>query len=217
MKRWKSIVGKTIAVLISLFLLLVMACNVWVIGQTRDKVYSGIREVPFNHVALILGTSKYSREGKLNKYFNYRIEAAAKLYYYKKIRHIIVSGDNSLSYYNEPADMRKALIAKGVPDSIITMDHAGFRTFDSVVRSKKVFNQNNITIITQKFHVYRALFISDFYGMKAIGFVAENSDEKTAIMTEAREYLARFLAVLDLYVFKKTPKFLGKKEDITFN
>jgi SanA protein len=204
----------TISGLVTFFLILILICNFWVIKSTESKIYTSVQVIPFNDVALILGTSKYFKNGNPNQFFNYRIEAAVKLYYYKKIRHIIVSGDNSLSYYNEPADMKKALIARGVPDSVITLDYAGFRTFDSVVRSKKIFNQRNITIITQRFHLYRAIFIGSFYEIDAVGFVADNTDEKKIFTIRVREYLARFLAVLDLYIFRKTPKFLGKKEDI---
>ena len=215
LKNQVLLFGKIGFGLLVLLLVVIWLCNIWIIKKTEAKIYTSVKELPFNDVALILGTSKYSREGKPSQYFNYRIEAAVKLYYYKRIKHIIVSGDNSLSYYNEPADMKKALISKGLPDSIITMDYAGFRTFDSIVRSKKIFNQNKITIITQEFHIYRALFISNFYQMDAVGFVAYNPFDNRISLTTAREYLARFLAVLDLYLLNKNPKFLGKREDIT--
>ena len=206
---------KIIFGLIVLIFSIVTICNEWIICKTKNIIFAEVKDIPFNDVGLILGTSKYSREGNPSSYFKYRIEAAVRLYQFKKIKHIIVSGDNSYSYYNEPADMKKALVAKGIPDSIITLDYAGFRTFDSVVRSKKIFNQNKITIITQRFHLFRALFISKYFEIDAVGYVAYNDNKNTITITIAREYLARFLAVLDLYLFNKTPKFLGKKEDIT--
>lgn len=173
-------------------------------------------EVPTEDVALILGTSKFTRDGNKNPFFKNRINAAALLFYKKKVKHLILSGDNSLSYYNEPMDMRKALLELGVPDSVITLDYAGFRTFDSVVRCQKVFGQNKVIIITQRFHLHRALFIANSHNMIAYGYAAEAVDRNIAITTMVREYFARCLVVLDLFIFKKTPKFLGKKESINF-
>jgi SanA protein len=139
---------------------------------------------------------------------------AAMLYAMGKIDHFILSGDNSTKYYNEPVEMRKALIGKGVPESVITLDYAGLRTLDSVVRSKKIFGQNKILIITQPFHSYRALFISRYYDMDAVAMVAEDPDLEHTFKVRLREYLARTKAVLDLYIFKTDPRFLGEKEEI---
>jgi len=199
---------------ICIVILLSVACNLWVIESTHELVYTSADKVPANAVALVLGTSKYSRKGSENLFFKYRIEAAIKLYRAGKVKHFILSGDNSLSYYNEPQDMKKALLAQGIPETAITLDYAGFRTFDSVVRSKKVFQQDSLTIITQGFHSYRALFISNFYGMKAIAFATEPVPTASSLLTLSREYLARCAAVIDLYVLRKEPKFLGEEINI---
>lgn len=204
---------------IGLFLILgvtffVIACNIWVVQSTKDLVYTEVDKIPENKVGLVLGTSKYSRTGRANLFFLYRMQAAADLYHSGKVKHLILSGDNSLSYYNEPKDMKLALRKKNVPDSAITLDYAGFRTFDSVVRSKKVFNRDTITIVTQEFHVYRALFISNYYDIEAIGFVTTKVPEGYSLYTRFREYLARCKAVIDLYLLKQKPKFLGKKIEI---
>ncbi|MFL5728819.1 MAG: vancomycin high temperature exclusion protein [Cytophagaceae bacterium] len=191
-----------------------IVCNIWVISSTSGSVYHSAEEIPFNHVALVLGTSKYSRSGHSNLFFKYRMEAASKLYKARKVKHFILSGDNSLSYYNEPQDMRKALLRAGIPDSAITPDYAGFRTFDSVVRSKKIFRQDSITIITQEFHAYRALFISNFYGIKAIAFATEPVPKGYSFMTHLREWFARCVAITDLYILRREPKFLGEQIDI---
>ena len=98
--------------------------------------------------------------GSPNPFFEKRIETAAELYRIGKIDHFILSGDNRSMYYNEPMAMLKALLKKGVPASAITLDYAGLRTLDSIVRCKQIFGQNKIIIITQPFHSYRALFIS---------------------------------------------------------
>jgi SanA protein len=205
---------RILIVISSVLLAFVLACNIWIVCSTKDYIYHSVEEIPFNHVALVLGTSKYSRSGHSNLFFKYRIEAAVKLFKGEKVKHFILSGDNSLSYYNEPQDMRKALLVQGIPDSAITADYAGFRTFDSVVRSKKIFMQDSITIITQEFHAYRALFISNYYGIKAIAFATEPVPKGYSVMTHLRECLARCIAVIDLYILGKEPKFLGEQIDI---
>ena len=190
------------------------ACNVWIVKSTEEKVYSDLKLLPDHRIALVLGTSHRSAGGGPNPFFQKRIEMAARLYSLGKIDHFILSGDNSSRYYNEPLEMKKALIRKGVPASVITLDYAGLRTLDSVVRSKKIFGQNKITIITQPFHSYRALFISRYYDMDAVAMVAEDPELEQTFRVRLREYLARTKAVLDLYVFKTDPRFLGEKEEI---
>lgn len=209
--RWmkRFVVG-----VIVLLLVVIVACNIWIVKSTEEQVYSDLEQLPDHRVALVLGTSHRSVGGGPNPFFQNRIEMAAKLYALGKIDHFILSGDNSSRYYNEPAEMRKALIQKGVPPSAITLDYAGLRTLDSVVRSKKIFGQNKITIITQPFHSYRALFISRYYDMDAVAMVAEDPDLQDTFKVRLREYLARTKAVLDLYIFKTDPRFLGEKEEI---
>lgn len=190
------------------------ACNIWIVKSTEEKVYSDLKLLPDHRIALVLGTSHRSVGGGPNPFFQNRIEMAARLYALGKIEHFILSGDNSSRYYNEPLEMKKALIKKGVPASAITLDYAGLRTLDSVVRSKKIFGQNKITIITQPFHSYRALFISRYYDMDAVAMVAEDPELEQTFRVRLREYLARTKAVLDLYIFKTDPRFLGEKEEI---
>ena len=142
------------------------------------------------------------------------MSAAARLYALGKVGHIIVSGDNRTKFYNEPMEMKKALIKLGVPESAITLDYAGLRTLDSVVRSKEIFGQDHITIITQPFHSYRALFISKYYNIDAVALVALEPVDEPAVSVYVREYFARAKAILDLYVLKTGPRHLGEKEPI---
>lgn len=206
---------KRLVVWVGLLLVFIISvCNIWIVKSTEQKVYSDIKLLPDHRVGLVLGTSHRSVGGGPNPFFQNRIETAARLYAMGKIDHFILSGDNSTRYYNEPLEMQKALIKKGVPDSVITLDYAGLRTLDSVVRSKKVFGQNKITIITQPFHSYRALFISRYYEMDAVAMVAEEPQLDRTFKVRLREYLARTKAVLDLYIFKTDPRFLGEKEEL---
>jgi SanA protein len=186
----------------------------WVKLQTENRLYSDINQVPTQKIALLLGTVKRLKNGYINRYFQYRIDAAVQLYHAGKITHIIASGSNQTKQYNEPLDMKKALIAGGVPVEAITLDYAGFRTLDSVVRCKEIFSQDKVMIISQAFHNERAIFISDYYGIEAIAFNAQDVPMRDDLKTPIREYLARFKAVLDLYILKTSPKFLGEKVEI---
>ena len=186
----------------------VLICNLWVINSSKAYLYDSLEEIPENNVALVLGTSPSA-----NQYFRDRINASTKLYHQQKVKHFILSGDNRMKNYNEPREMRKALANKEVPDSCMTLDFAGFRTLDSVVRSKKVFKQEKITIVSQKYHNHRAVFIARFYGIDAIAFNAKEYSSKKR-RNHQREILARVKAVLDLYILRKQPKFLGETIDI---
>jgi SanA protein len=135
-----------------------------------------------------------------------------------KIDHLILSGDNRSMYYNEPIEMRKALIKLGVPTTAITLDYAGLRTLDSIVRCKEIFGQNRITIITQPFHSYRALFISRYYDIEAVAMVTDEQDGEYSFRIRLREYFARTKAVLDLYILKTSPRFFRRKRaDTSFD
>lgn len=131
-----------------------------------------------------------------------------------KIQHILVSGDNGHKSYNEPEEMRKELIKHGIPDHKITLDYAGFRTFDSMIRCKEVFCQTDIILITQRFHLHRAIFLANRFDIDVIGFEAKDVPENYALKTRVREYFARVKALLDIYILNTSPKFLGQRECI---
>lgn len=201
--RWKRV---TFAALLLTTGLLYLT-NRWITHHAEGKLFSDAEKTPAREVGLLLGSSKSIANGRDNLFFTYRIEAAVALYKAGKIKRIIVSGDNHIKGYDETTDMRNALLAAGVPDSCIIPDYAGFRTLDSVVRCKNVFGENSVTIISQRFHDERALFIADYYHMDAIAFCAKDVPARYSIRTKLREYLARFAAVLDLYVFHTSPHF----------
>jgi len=206
---------KSILLTISGAFAFTVLANVWIVWNTSDRIYSELHEVSATGVALVLGTAKGSMAGGPNSFFTTRMQAAAELYHSGKVRHLILSGDNETKYYNEPLDMMNALLVLGVPKEVMTLDYAGFRTLDSVVRCKEVFGQTEIVVVTQEFHANRALFICDFYGIKAITFAANDAERSGMASAVSREWLARPKAVLDLYLLKQPPKFLGEKETIT--
>jgi SanA protein len=182
--------------------------------KASNKLYDCIDSLPTNKTALLLGTSKKMSNGKPNLYFYYRIEAAVQLFQQKKIKYIIISGDHSSRYYNEPQDMKNELLKRGIPEKYIYLDFAGFRTFDSILRAKHIFGQTKLTIISQKFHNERALFICQNKGIDAVAFNAKTPNIK--FKTIVREYLARIKLFLDLYILHVKPKYLGDKITIEF-
>lgn len=195
----------------SLLLLVVLAwASTVVVRGSNGLLYSSVDRLPYNRVGLLLGTSPRLSNGEPNYFFVHRIDAAAMLYFKGKIRYILVSGDNRRRSYNEPQEMRKALLSRGVPDSAMVLDYAGIRTFDSVVRSKEVFSLDSITIISQCFHNQRAVFIARHKGIAAIGFNAEDVDAYNGFKTKIREYFARVKVILDLW-FNVQPHHLGPK------
>ncbi|WP_045113902.1 SanA/YdcF family protein [Microscilla marina] len=214
MKKKLKKLGLIFLGIIVINIILIVFCNWRIEQKSSPDLFSKVGQIPANKVGLVLGTSKWLSDGRVNLYFKYRIEAAVALYKAKKIKYILVSGDNRFDYYNEPREMHNALVASGVPSEVIVLDYAGFRTLDSVVRSKKVFGQQAITIISQPFHNKRALFIASNYGMKAVAFNAKDVNLYMGFKTQLREKLARVKVFLDLYVTNKQPRFLGEKIEI---
>jgi SanA protein len=181
-----------------------------VANAAAGKLYSDVNLIPYNKTGLLLGTSKYDDNGRLNPFFTYRINAAIELFKAGKIKYIIVSGDNGSTDYNEPDQMRADLIAAGIDSSLIFEDFAGFRTFDSIVRAKAIFGQDSITIISQPFHNERALYLAAHEGMYAVACNAKDVGNRIGFKVQVREKLARVKLFLDL-LFHKAPKFLGEK------
>lgn len=188
--------------------LIILYCDLRISAQARPYLYDRIDLVPTNRVGLVLGTSQWVRGGGPNEYFNNRMEAAARLYHAGKVQHLLVSGDNGTMSYNEPRAMRKALIALGVDTAHITLDHAGFRTYDSVVRAREVFGQQAFTIISQRFHNERAVYIARRLGIDAVGSNARDVAHYQGFRTKVRERFARVKVFVDLMLGTR-PRYLG--------
>ena len=176
---------------------------------TADANTYQLNKVPQKKVALVLGTSQFLKNGSTNLYFKFRIDAVMDLWNKGKIEYILVSGDNGSKAYDEPTAMRDALVKRGVPLNRIVLDYAGFRTLDSMVRAKKVFGQSDLIIVSQQFHVERALMIAGFSGVEAFGYNAVDVEVYSGLRTKVREYLARIKLWID-FIFGVDPKYLGE-------
>jgi SanA protein len=204
-----------IILLISIPLLvgIIWTANIIINKSTNSLVYGDPVKIPHNKVGLLLGTSKSLRSGMPNQYFANRLKATVELYSAGKIDFIVISGDNSEKYYNEPRDMKNELVKLGVPENKIFQDYAGFRTYDSIIRIWKIFGQTSFTVISQDFHNRRAIFIAKCKKLNAIGFNAADVDAYNGFKTKLREKFARVKVFIDL-MSNKEPKFLGQTIDI---
>jgi len=209
--------------LLKIFLLLIILC-IWLIvvsdyltiSTTKKDIYNSLEEIPENKVWLVLWTSKYITDGRRNLFYFYRIQATHDLYQAGKIDAIIVSGDNSTAQYNETDTMKADLVALWIPEENIYGDYAGFRTLDSVVRAKEIFGQSGYTIVTQEFHLQRALFLAKSEGIDAIWFVARDVPVSRAPRVWIRERLARVKMMMDILLWVE-PKFGGEAIEIAKN
>ena len=210
----KEIDMKTILKLITICIILLIGSifipNKIIISNAEELTYNSISEIPKNKVGLLLGTSKYLANGNINLYYKYRINATSELYKSGKIDFVLVSGDNSTKSYDEPSTFKNDLITKGIPEEKIFLDYAGFRTLDSVIRAKEIFGLEAFTVISQKFHNERAIYLAKKYGIQVVGFNAKDVEGRSGFKTKLREYFARTKAVLDV-ITGKSPKFLGDK------
>ena len=180
------------------------------------RIYSNLADVPKKRAAVVLGTTKYAA-GRQNLYYQYRLDAAEELFNHGKVDAIVISGDNATRYYNEPVQMQKDLIKRGIPAEFITLDYAGFRTLDSVDRAKEIFDLDDYIIVSQRFHCQRALYIADARGQKnVIAYQADGVSGVFSWRVRLREVLARFNAFLDINVLGTEPKFLGDKVTVKY-
>lgn len=195
MKRHKKIILPMVIGVVSV-LLLIAICHYIVVWNASGKTYDKVAGVPHNKVGLLLATSPITPGGAHNFYFENRIKAADELYKAGKIDFIIASGgDYTRSQTNgcdEPGAIRDSLVARGIPEERIILDYEGLRTLNSIAKAKQVYNLDSLTLISQKYHNERAVYLADKYGVHAIGYNAKPSPvRRNRIKNSFRESLAR--------------------------
>jgi SanA protein len=191
----------------------VVICNSYVSSSASGELYTHTDNIPYRKAGLVLGTARLLPGNRINLYFKYRIDAAAALYEARKISYIVVSGDNRKHSYNEPREMKRELVKAGIPDSVIFLDYAGFRTYDSMIRMHKIFGKKSFTVISKQFHNERAIFIAKHSGLDVIGFNAHDVHAYAGFKTMLREKFARVKVILDI-IFNVRPRFLGEEVKI---
>ncbi|MET8296772.1 SanA/YdcF family protein [Streptomyces sp. NPDC005180] len=174
-------------------------------GRLRDTTGA-----PDAGVAVVFGAGLWN--GRPTPYLAARLDAAVELYRTGKVRAVLVTGDNSRTGYDEPDAMRGYLTAHGVPDGRIVSDFAGFDTWDSCVRAREVFGVRRAVLISQHFHIRRAVALCQAAGVESYGVGVDNAHDLTWYYGGAREVFAAGKAAVDA-TFKPKPTFLGPKEE----
>ncbi len=194
-----------ILLIVGIVPLTILASHLIVIGVAGAYCYDSLDRLPASRVGVLLGTSRYTATGGPNPYYLSRLEAARQLFVSGKIQSILVSGYRTTHGYDEPRAMREDLIRRGIPSDRILGDDHGDRTFDSIIRVKKVFNIDSCVVISQRFHVERAVYIGRRYGMIVDGYAAPDNPDRPGFTQHFRELLARVRAVIDVEILHTDP------------
>ncbi|MDT0612090.1 SanA/YdcF family protein [Streptomyces lancefieldiae] len=200
---WRRLVQGVMAVCV-----LALLPATWMHLVTGDRLRT-TADVPRTEVAVVFGAGLW--DGEPSPYLAHRLDAAADLYRAGRIEVVLVTGDNSRAEYDEPDAMRAYLVRHGVPDGRIVSDYAGFDTWDSCVRAKKIFGVDRAVLISQGFHIRRAVALCQEAGVVSYGVGVDAVHDATWYYGGAREILAAGKAALDA-VFEPDPTFLGPKE-----
>jgi len=202
-----------LCVIVCLTFVLCLHLNyLWVSLSHTSYALNEVEALPNKSVAVVLGTSPRMADGRINLFFEYRMDAAAELYHAGKVQKILVSGSNDGGYYDESESMHSALVKRGVPRDIILQDRAGYRTLDSILRARDVFGLNTFIIVSQPFHNQRALYIARHYNINALAYNAQAVTGWDNIHAQVREHFARVLMMLDLYITETQPRTLESGE-----
>jgi SanA protein len=213
LKRIFRFVGRLALALGALGLLGMLLPRLITTIYTKHRIYQK-DEAPRERLAIVFGAG-LRRDGTPTPILRDRVETAASLYISGKVEKLLMSGDNSFLYYNEPEAMRQYAISLGVPDHAIAMDYAGRRTYDTCYRAKAIFGMESALLVTQKFHLPRALFLCNALGLDAYGVEANNRNywRGSLFIWNFREQLATVGAFLDVYVNSPMPV-LGEPEPL---
>lgn len=206
-------------ILISAAVLLAAAAfvpNFIVIKKTESNIVTLEEAAELSDVdcAVILGAGV--REGKPTPMLRDRLLVGIDLYKSGAVKKLIMSGDHGSTDYDEVNIMKSFAVDRGVPDEDIFMDHAGFSTYETIYRAREIFEADNIIIVSQKYHLYRALYIADKLGIKSVGVSADLDTYRGQTKRDLREILARDKDFFKC-IFKPKPTYLGDKIPVSGN
>jgi SanA protein len=211
-KRIKRLIILFSAALI-LGLVFVFGLSSHIRSSTADSIFAKVEDVPSSYTVIVLGASVRAN-GNLSPILKDRVESALQLYTEGKVKRFLLSGDNDTKEYNEPEAMKEYLIDRGVPQDHIFLDYAGFDTYSSMYRASAIFEVKEAVVVTQNFHLPRALYIARNLGLNYVGYVGDKHVYTHEGANKKRELLANVKAYLEL-TFKKKPTYLGDKIPIS--
>jgi len=204
-KRFLQFLRRSLFILGIVGLLSMILPRIITTAYSINRIYQ-TDDAPQKRLAIVFGAG-LRRDGSPTSVLRSRVDAAAELYFTGKVEKLLMSGDNRFLEYNEPESMRRYAISLGVPDEAIAMDYAGRRTYDTCFRAKEIFDADDVLLVTQKFHLPRALYLCNALGMKATGVEANTRRfwSVSLFIWNLREMLATTGAFIDLYVTKPQP------------
>lgn len=179
----------------------------------RGRVYPA-GQVPARRVAIVFGAGLH-RDGSATAILQDRVTAAAQLYLSGKVEKILLSGDNRFLNYNEPGAMRAVALSLGVPETAVVLDYAGRRTYDTCYRAKAIFGVTEAILVTQSFHLPRAVYTCNHLGLDSVGVAADlrRYRRSSQLIWNGRELVATAAALWDVHVTRPLPV-LGDPEPI---
>jgi len=213
LKRIFRFLGRTMLLTAALGLLGLLLPRLVTMLYAWNKIHS-LETAPSKRVAIIFGAG-LRWDGSPTAILRDRVETGANLYFGGKVEKLLMSGDNRVVEYNEPEAMRQYAVSLGIPDDAIVLDYAGRRTYDTCYRAKAIFGLDSALLVTQKFHLPRALFLCNALGLESVGVEANNNYylKRSLLIWNIREQFATLSAFLDVFVEKPLPV-LGKAEPI---
>lgn len=191
---------------------LVFLCSVLVSVRARGRIYA-LDEVPKRQVGVIFGSGVWP-DGTLTAPLADRVDVGIALYRTGRVRKLLMSGDNSRPSYDEPTAMGRYAEARGVPKADIVLDYAGFRTYDTCQRAAKIFGIQSATLVTQNYHLPRSLLTCRAFGIDAVGVAADRQKYRRYAWYLLREQISRTAAVIEVYLFRHKPRYLGDPRPI---
>ena len=214
MLRWifRMIIRLIITLLVAVPTVLLVS-RLWTEIHAARRLYS-VEDAPARRVAIVFGAGLW-RDGTPSPVLRDRVDTAADLYFAGKVEKLLMSGDNRFEYYNEPAAMRAYAMQLGVPEQAIVLDYAGRRTYDTCYRARDIFGVNQAILVTQRFHLPRALYICNQLGLPAVGVSADRRTYRASSLTfwNLREVPATLVAWWEVNISHPLPV-LGSPEPI---
>jgi SanA protein len=212
MKNYKKII-KPLLFALTFVVLLVVIANIIVSVKSQQYIYHNVTDLPKCYTAIILG-AKVSAKGVPSDFLRDRLDVAIELYNSKKVTRFLLSGDHGTTSYDEVNSMKKYLLKRGIDTSDIFLDHAGFDTYNTMIRAKEIFQITDAIIVSQEFHLSRAIYIARSKGLEAYGIKADKRNYPSLKRLKFRELLAKVKAFAEVTTNAK-PKYLGNQIPIT--
>ncbi len=204
MKRAALCLALALLAAATLCVLASLALRAWVIQRQKDQIYLHVGDAPATPVAIVFGAG-YWPGGRLSNALADRMETAISLYQAGRVNKLLLTGDNRFVNYNEPAVMADYALDRGIPSKDLVLDYAGRRTYDSCYRADAIFGIKKATLVTQAFHLPRALYTCERLGLEAVGVVADQRTYQRATWFSLREVLALVRAWFDLNLLQPLP------------